>query len=223
MKEATGDFLLFLDADDVWCEGKLERQVTFMESHPEFRFSHASCWVVDVEGRILRVRHEGSLPDSGRYWENLLDRMWVSISTVAVRRDLWNEVGGFTENREWGGEEDLDFSLRCSRVTEFGTLHEPLAKYRVSAENWTSKKWKGVGRDYVAYQRVFGCRELWDGAKKPWEMRKFQLERAIEGCQYWRVRGEWMRAGWFALQSVRQAPFSVSAWRQVVGVALGRQ
>lgn len=222
-KIAQGRILMFLDADDAWCREKMEQQVALMEDHPEFRFCHTACRVVDEEGRAIRIRHEGTLPHSGRYWKALLVRMWVSVSTIAVRRDLWAKVGGFTDNRAWGGEEDLEFSLRCARETEFGTIHEPLAKYRVSDGNWTSGKWKGVGRDYVAYRRVYGQRELWEGAQSRQGMRSLLKEMAMEGCQYWRARDRWGRAGWFAGQALRWAPFSVAAWRQVAGVVLRRR
>ena len=220
---ARGQVLMFLDADDVWCEAKMACQVAFMEAHPKYRFSHALCWVVNEEGRVLHVRHGESMPDSGNYLEALLERMWVSVSTIAVRRGLWEEMGGFTEDRNWGGEEDLEFSLRCAHVTEFGVIREPLAKYRVSEDNWTSKKWKGAGRDYVAYRRIYGQRRLWEGVKSSREMRRLLTEMAIEGCQYWRARAKWMRAGWFAWQALQRAPFSATSWRQMAGVALGRR
>jgi glycosyltransferase involved in cell wall biosynthesis len=222
-KLAQGEIFMFLDADDVWCEEKMRRQVEFMETHPACEFCHARCWKVDEEGRVLGVRHENGLPDCENYSMPLLERMWVSISTVAVRRTLWKRLGGFIEDCRWGGEEDLELSLRCAQMTEFGTIQEPLAKYRVSGGNWTAKKWKGVGRDYVAYRKVYGRSELWRAAKTEREMRALLSDMAVEGCQYWRARGEWCHAGWFALQSVLRAPFSANSWRQVLGVLAMRR
>jgi glycosyltransferase involved in cell wall biosynthesis len=220
---AKGEILMFLDADDVWQPDKMAKQVAFMDEHPEFLFCHTACWVVDGAGKILHVRHEGCLPDSGDYVEVLLNRMWVSVSTIAVRSLLWNALGGFTEDPAWGGEEDLEFSLRCARKTQFGTIKEPLAKYRVSSENWTSKKWQGVGRDYVAYRRIYGRPELWQGVKTMRQMRTLLAEMAVEGCQYWRARGEWTKAQWFACQALRWLPFSTTTWRQMGGVLLKRR
>ena len=96
-----GGILMFLDGDDAWIPTKVERQVQWMQEHPQYRFCHALCWKVDDESRILEIRHGQNLPGNGDYRKALLERMWVSISTMAVTRDLWNEVGPFNEGMEW--------------------------------------------------------------------------------------------------------------------------
>ena len=219
---ARGDIFMFLDGDDAWIPEKMERQVQWFREHPVDRFCQSLCWKVDEEGHVLAVRHGGTLPGSGDYRKALLERMWVCISTVAVTRDLWEEVGSFNEGLEWAGEEDGEFAFRCAQVTPFGVIQEPLAKYRVSGENWTSKKWKGVGRDFVAYRRIYGRKEFWKGLKTAREMHELLGEMAVEGCQYWRGQRRWGRAGWFALQGVRWRPFVPVSWRQVGGVLLRR-
>lgn len=214
---------MFLDGDDAWIPAKMETQLQWMQAHPQFRFCHSLSWKVDETGQVLTVRHGGSLPPSGDYRKALLERMWVAISTVAVTRDLWEEVGSFNEGIEWAGEEDGEFAFRCAQVTKFGVIQEPLVKYRLSDDNWTSKKWKGVGRDYVAYGRIYGRPELWQEFKTAKEMRSLLANMAIEGCLYWRARGEWAHASWFARQALRRTPLSVASWRQVVGVVLHRR
>lgn len=223
MKKSHGEILMFLDADDIWLPQKMRIQVEFMEQHPEYRFSHARCWKVDATGRVLQVRHEAGLPESGNYRAALLERMWISISTVACRRDLVSTVGGFTEDFLWAGEEDTEYALRCAKETHFGTIQEPLAKYRVSEGNWSSKKWKGVGRDYMLFSHIFSCTDLWKGVKSRKEMCHLLANIAIEGSQYWRARGDFTKAGWFARQAVRWSPFSTGGWRQVAGCLASRR
>jgi glycosyltransferase involved in cell wall biosynthesis len=220
---SKGTVLMFLDGDDAWMPEKMEAQLQWMQAHPQYRCCHSLCWKVDEEGRMLSVRHGGTLPDSGDYRKALLERMWIVISTVAVTRDLWEEVGPFNEEMQWAGEEDGEFAFRCAQHTEFGTIQNPLAKYRVSGENWTSKKWKGVGRDYLFFSHVYARPDLWQGVKARREMLLLLSDIAIEGSQYWRARGEWHRAGWFARQAVLRAPFSAMAWRQVAGVLMRRR
>lgn len=217
-----GGILMFLDGDDAWIPTKVERQVQWMQEHPQYRFCHALCWKVDDESRILEIRHGQNLPGNGDYRKALLERMWVSISTMAVTRDLWNEVGPFNEGMEWAGEEDGEFAIRCAWKTEFGTIHEPLAKYRVSGENWTSKKWKGVGRDYMFYTHIHARPDLWQDLMSPRKMHRLLAQIAVEGSQYWRTRCDFAKAGWFAFQALRHAPFTPATWRQVGGVLLSR-
>lgn len=219
---AKGTIFMFLDGDDVWLPEKMERQVFWMAGHPTYRLCHALCWKVDEEGRILEIRHGQNLPGSGDYRKALLERMWVCISTVAVTRDLWEEVGPFNETMEWAGMEDGEFAFRCAWNTKFGTIPKPLAKYRLSDDNWTSQKWKGVGRDIVFYRLIYARRELWAGMKTDGEMRALLADMAVEGSQYWRDRQQWARAIWFAWQAVHWAPFSLASWRQLAGGVVGR-
>ena len=220
---AKGDILMLLDGDDVWIPRKLELQVAWMLEHPTYRFCHARCWKVDEDGNILQIRHEAGLPPSGNYRQALMDHMWVSTSTMALWRDLYEKVGGFNEARTWAGEEDGEYAWRCAKETEFGAIQEPLAKYRISRENWTSKKWKGVGRDYMFFSHIYDRPDLWQGVKSRRGMRHLLADIAIEGCQYWRVRKDFVKARWFARQAVRRTPFSASAWRQIAGCIISRR
>lgn len=219
---AKGDILMLLDADDVWISRKVEIQVQWMLAHPSFRFSHARCWKVDENGNILQIRHEAGLPPSGDYRQALAERMWVATSTMAFWRDLYEKVGNFNETRTWAGEEDAEYAWRCAKETEFGAIQEPLAQYRVSGDNWTSKKWKGVGRDYMFFSHVYDSSNLWRGVKNRREMRSLLAKIAVEGCQYWRARGDFAKAGWFVRQALRRAPGILAAWRQLAGVSLRR-
>ena len=219
---AKGDILMLLDADDVWIAQKVEIQVQWMVDHPAFRFCHTRCWKVDENGNTLQVRHEAGLPPSGDYRQALAERMWVATSTMAFWRDLYEKVGGFNESRIWAGEEDGEYAWRCAKMTEFGTIQEPLVRYRISGDNWTSKKWKGVGRDFMFFSHIYDQSDLWRGVKSRREMRSLLAEIAVEGSQYWRARGDFAKAGWFAFQAVRQAPFMPAAWRQVAGVLARR-
>lgn len=220
---AKGEILMLLDGDDVWIPNKVEIQVTWMLAHPTYRFCHARCWKVDEDGNILQVRHEAGLPPSGDYRQALAERMWVATSTLAFWRDLYEKVGGFNESRTWAGEEDGEYAWRCAKETEFGAIQEPLVRYRVSGDNWTAKKWKGVGRDYMFFSHIFDRPDLWRGVLNRQGMHRLLGEIAVEGCQYWRARGDFAKAGWFAWQAMKRVPLSIATWRQMAGLALHRR
>jgi hypothetical protein len=195
-----------------------------MVAHPEYRLTHTACWKIDGDGHRLGIRHEGTLPPSGDYWLPLLERMWVSTSTIMLGRDLWETVGGFTEEMAWRIEEDPEFALRCAQRTPFGVLPEPLADYRTGIDNITaSKQWMGVGRDLLLYRHILATPALWAGQLTQRQMTDRVLDIAEEGAYHWRRHEQFGRARWFARQMLRLDPWSSRGWKQLASAAMGKR
>jgi len=55
MQHAKGEFIAFLDADDVWFPGKLQAQIQYLDSHKEAGvvFGGFSRWIADEDGTYL--------------------------------------------------------------------------------------------------------------------------------------------------------------------------
>jgi len=109
-KEATGDLLFFLDADDWWQERKIERHLQVWEQHPE------SSVVLD---RSVATHMNGTLAGwfGGRAEEGPADwrvflshRAWPSGSGFSVPRSKYWEIGGF--NEKLIKFQDVDFWIR---------------------------------------------------------------------------------------------------------------
>lgn len=220
---ARGRYFAFLDADDLWLPEKLARQVALMEANPQHGYTHTACWKIDADGNRLGVRHGQSLPPSGDYREVLLQQVWMTSSTVMVSRTSWEQIGPFNETDEWRVHEDLEFALRYARAMPFGVLKEPLAEYRLTPGNISSRKWKNIGRDYTIYEHVFRTPDLWNGFITGRTFRKRLFSMAEEGATYWRARGRWWRALWFVGQMLRLSPLSPLGWKHLLAVGLRRR
>lgn len=137
LREARGDFICFLDADDGWFPGKLAAQVDHLLRHPETGLvSHRwLVWKPDADGSyrlpdIAAPADPSALnPErSGWIYTELLFDCIVHTSTVMIRREIATEVGYFDTTLKVG--EDYDYWLRVSRLCRIDQLAATYSWYR---------------------------------------------------------------------------------------------
>lgn len=119
---ANGEWLAFLDSDDLWLPGKLAAQLDFFEQHPHILICQTEeIWIRN--GRRINPRKYHRKPH-GYCFSRLLDRCLVSPSAVMMDRDLLRSVGGFDESLP--ACEDYDLWLRIGCRYPIGLIEEPL-------------------------------------------------------------------------------------------------
>ena len=153
---AQGEWLAFLDSDDLWLPGKLARQMAFMEANPSLLLSQTEETWVRRGVRVnppLTHRKEG-----GRIFLRSLERCLVSPSAVVLHRQLFEAHGGFDEDLP--AAEDYDLWLRLTWRLEVGLLQEPLIIKRGGHKDQLSRQW-GLDRWRIrALQKILAEPEL---------------------------------------------------------------
>ena len=142
---SQGEFIAFLDADDVWLAGKASMQVRYLQNHSETGLVYGDFkhWRPQADGTFLAPPSlivERSpfavLPEhSGWIYTALLFDNVVHIITAMLRRSVIEAVGGLDENLSTG--EDYDFWLRISRQFRADKLDCTIAYYREHAAGIT--------------------------------------------------------------------------------------
>ena len=110
IKAAKGDWIAFLDSDDVWKPYKLEKQVQFIKDNPEIKICQTEeIWIRNGKRVNPRKKHE---MHSGWIYEQCLPLCIVSPSSVMIHRDVFEKVGLFDETML--ACEDYDLWLRIA-------------------------------------------------------------------------------------------------------------
>lgn len=131
---SRGDFIAFVDADDLWKAEKLERQVDFMLRRPEIGFLYGPC--LPMIGGVLQeqwpLQHKMM---AGHVFEELfLSHNVIPCSSVMVRKN--SEIPlDFDEDSRMIAIEDFDLWLRIARVAAIGFMTEPMVIYRMHEAN----------------------------------------------------------------------------------------
>jgi glycosyltransferase involved in cell wall biosynthesis len=115
-------WIAFLDSDDQWHPDKLQRQVAWLENHPDCRIMQTrEIWIRNGRRVNAPRTHEKT---AGDIFTPSLDRCMITPSSVILQRSLFDEAGGFDES--FPACEDYDLWLRITCRHRVGLIDECL-------------------------------------------------------------------------------------------------
>lgn len=133
---AQGEYLAFLDSDDLWLPGKLARQLEVFSKHPEASIVHTrEIWL--REGREISQRKMHHVRE-GDMFSDSLKKCIIGPSTVLVRREKFAQLNGFRDDLEIA--EDYELWLRWTALYPIFYISQPQIVKR--AGTWDQLSWK---------------------------------------------------------------------------------
>ena len=144
LQHVKGEYIAFLDSDDLWEKDKLEKQVRFIQEN-DAAISYTSTAYIrngKISGYVLRAEQELT-------YRNLLKRNLMSCSSVMVRRDyMISFPKGYMH-------EDLAVWLQIVKKVGYAHgLDEPLLIYRMGESTKSSSRIKSARMTYNTYINV---------------------------------------------------------------------
>ncbi len=134
INQARGEYIAFLDSDDLWPTDKIELQVEAIEKNPNSVLVLSSYAIFSEGNSIPRiVRHKNAKQMNSR-WLNMQGFGGGLESLGLVRRKTLDQVGLFDETLSTSS--GLDLSLRLERVGEIILLNRLGMYYRISPGQW---------------------------------------------------------------------------------------
>ena len=119
LQAARGEYIAFIDSDDLWAPEKLARQVETLRARPTCGWSFTAVSHIDGFGRPLAEPVFGPwIPSEGAIFERLVrGPVLIRTPSVLARRELIVQAGGFDESIR--SAEDYDLWLRPTRPCSF--------------------------------------------------------------------------------------------------------
>ncbi|MCI0590553.1 MAG: glycosyltransferase [Gammaproteobacteria bacterium] len=127
VRESRGEYIAFLDADDLWAPEKLELQLVLFSMSETVGVVHSRLAYIDETGKELRVADNELF--RGRVTGPLLIRNFIGFGTCVVKKECFDRMGVFNDKLRMGI--DYDLWLRFSTQYAFDYVDRPLLYYRL--------------------------------------------------------------------------------------------
>ena len=159
---ARGEWLAFIDSDDVWEPAKLKKQMLLLTQHPSAVGTYCDLRVIDHVGQTVKSSEacEAYWPSGEIFIPLLLGRLFncFSPSQAIVRRSAYLKCGGFPEGQRHA--EDWALWLKLSLLGPILYSIEPLIGYRRHKNSVSREADSDFGRLEARYQTLLEIKSM---------------------------------------------------------------
>jgi glycosyltransferase involved in cell wall biosynthesis len=211
--EATGEYVAFLDGDDVWFSAKLEKQIEVFKRNKDVCLVSGKADCMDASGAAMDedLNFRGDVYNRAmNFYEDLLFKgnpIWTS--SVVVKKAALHTAGLFDESKK--RSQDYDMWIRLAENNHFYILSEKLGQYRWLRSSLTHRD---IGSEYEAQLEIL--------KKHSWRFQSDQYRKRLADVYFnWAgtefCYGTVRRGTELTMKSLQLDPFEVKTYIQMFG------
>lgn len=137
IRAAQGEWVAWLDSDNLWEPTKVEREIETARVHPAAGLIYTDYVQVDEEGRVIGHFRGPAPPGRAGRILRLIRIMYINASSTLIRRSVFDDVGLYDETEPTA--HDLEMFLRILERYDIAHVPEPLLRYRVHPGQLTKR------------------------------------------------------------------------------------
>jgi|SRR5579859_5860201 len=221
IRAAQGEYIAFVDADDLWLPSKLTLQVQLLEQ-TQLAWAYCDGYIFDSDtGTVSSVFGRTRRFHSGDILCQLFIENFIPSPTPLIRRNVFDEVGLFDQTEVVHMREDWDLWLRIAARYPVALVNRPLVCYRRHAGSNTAREHPlAVLRSQVAVIENAAAREprrLGPLKDRALARHYFDTARTLAS------QGNWATARGMFAQAIRLQPLQVAPYVYALGYRIGGQ
>jgi glycosyltransferase involved in cell wall biosynthesis len=136
ISHAKGEYITFLDVDDLWKKNKLKEQVNCSKKNPNIKIIYSNYSVLNEQKKLFYTQYKKKLP-SGFIAQKLLDSYCTGVATLFIEKKLFKKYK-FKDRYSIIG--DFDLIIRLSIKYKIMSIQKPLSIYRVHGSNLSLRR-----------------------------------------------------------------------------------
>ncbi|MFN0185174.1 MAG: glycosyltransferase family 2 protein, partial [Aquabacterium sp.] len=137
IRAAVGRYLALLDSDDAWSPDKIRLQHDWLQARPDFGMVLCDYDRIEADQSEPRAfRRREAIPLDGFVLEHVLRQPSLAPSTAMIRREVFDQVGGFDETLRTA--EDVDFHIRVAARWQIGVIEQVLMRAHMESSGLSS-------------------------------------------------------------------------------------
>jgi len=163
-RKCIGEYIAFLDTDDIWYNEKLEKQLNCFEDDVGI----VTCNTIFFNEKVKEPLYQKNIQE-GYVFEHLLKNYDLSLETLIIKKKIaLNSNNFFDKNLSYIS--DFDFFLRLSKICKLKYVPEVLSGWRVHQESESWRKPNKFNEEKKIFikkienfypELIHNCRKLW--------------------------------------------------------------
>lgn len=217
---SKGEYIAFLDSDDLWLAELLESEVPILDTNLDIGVVYAKAQAMDTDGNLMSYTRGNLQRYPGHTLKSALYGDFVAFITAVLRRECFDRIGLFDETLR--GRVDWDLWVRIAKYYRFAYIDKVLAHFRAHARQFTGAKSEhfaevsqcGIKVLDKAFSDPALSKEIL--AMKPLAYRNAYLDI---GLRWFRAR-TWRESARYFWKSIRISPNPLATLLRIWGLIL---